>query len=137
MDALLGHEHRPHEDVDLVVRLDDVPRIAEAIGGTFVEDYLPTRAALRCGEIQVDLHPVIFDADGTGWQVGAAPDGGDCPYPRAGFGTGAIAGVTVPCLTPDVQLAHHLGYPPRAQDREDMSLLSEAFHLRLSEPYHD
>jgi lincosamide nucleotidyltransferase A/C/D/E len=84
---------------------------------------------------QADLHPVVFDDDGTGWQLGASPDGSDCPYPAAGFGHGRILGRSVPCLGPELQLEHHSGYPPRDRDRTDMAHLARRFDLSLPPSY--
>ena len=35
------------------------------------------------------------------------------------------------CVTPELQLRHHLGYPPDEADRHDMRLLAEHFGLGL------
>lgn len=139
VDALLGRQHRRHGDIDIVVRLDDIDRLLLALrplGYTVAENYLPTRAVLRNTDgRQVDLHPVAFDDRGDGWQAKAAPDGSDCRYPAGGFVTGAVSGHVVPCLSADVQLAHHLGYDPRPHDREDMRRLAAAFGIELRHPY--
>src|SRR3954464_280564 len=72
VDALLGVQHRPHDDLDIVVPLVAIDRVYDAlatIGYRVSEDLLPTRAVLRDGDgRQVDLHPIRFDASGTGWQ---------------------------------------------------------------------
>ena len=139
IDALLGVQTRDHEDVDVVVefdRLDDVLRAVARLGFVVVEDHLPTRAVLISpAASRIDLHPVIFDEDGCGWQRHAAPDGTDCPYPASGFGRGLLLGTTVPCLTPELQVEHHRGYAPRERDRLDMAALADAFGLALPEPY--
>jgi lincosamide nucleotidyltransferase A/C/D/E len=139
VDALLGTQTRRHDDLDLVValdRVDDVLRAAAPLGFALVEDQRPTRAILRSPDArQIDLHPVTFDAGGTGWQAGAAPDGTDCPYPASGFGRGEVLGRAVPCLTADLQLAHHRGYEPRARDHHDIRALASAFDLDLPDPY--
>jgi lincosamide nucleotidyltransferase A/C/D/E len=135
VDALLGEVTRPHEDVDLVVELGALGAVFEclsSLGFSVTEDFSPVRVVLRSPEgRQVDLHPVTFDEDGTGWQVGAAPDGSDCPYPAAGFTVGRIMDVAVPCLSAELQLEHHSGYTPRDQDREDMARLAVRFGLEL------
>jgi lincosamide nucleotidyltransferase A/C/D/E len=135
VDALLGEVTRPHEDVDLVVELGALGTVFECLsnlGFAVSEDLSPVRVVLRSPEgRQVDLHPVTFDEDGTGWQVGAAPDGSDCPYPANGFTVGKIIDVAVPCLSAELQLAHHSGYIPRDQDHEDMARLAVRFGLEL------
>ncbi len=139
VDALLGEQTREHADLDLVVELlalDRVLAAAEGIGFPLTEDHLPTRAVLgSMNGRQIDLHPVTFDDSGTGWQFRAAPDGSDCPYPATGFRFGSIANEVIPCLTPELQIAHHLGYEPSDTDRCDMAALGAAFGIQLPEPY--
>ena len=139
VDALLGAQHREHDDVDLVVRRSDLDRLRQALlpyGFAVAEDHLPTRLVLRteAGE-QVDLHPVVFDAQGDGWQAGAAADGSDCRYPADGFTTGQVDGRVVPCLGPRVQLEHHSGYSPRPHDVQDVLRLTERYGLALPPEY--
>jgi lincosamide nucleotidyltransferase A/C/D/E len=135
VDALLGEITRSHDDVDLVVELGalvDVFECLSDLGFSVVEDLSPVRVVLRSSEEgQVDLHPVTFDEYRTGWQIGASPDGSDCPYPAEGFTLGKILDVTVPCLSAELQLAHHSGYVPRDRDRIDMGRLAARFELKL------
>jgi lincosamide nucleotidyltransferase A/C/D/E len=139
IEALLGDQHRPHEDLDIVVRLGTVEQVYAAlatVGYRVSEDSLPTRAVLRdTGGRQVDLHPITFDASGNGWQQGAGPDGDDCEYPAHDFTTGRVGTATLGCLSAEVQLAHHLGYVPRPYDHTDMGRLAERFGLDLPPPY--
>jgi lincosamide nucleotidyltransferase A/C/D/E len=138
VDALLGEETRPHDDVDLVVERMALPQVLEtlgALGFQVAEDHAPVRVVLRSPPgRQIDLHPVTFAEDGTGWQAGALPDGSDCPYPAWGFGEGSILGRAVPCLTPELQREHHHGYEPRDKDRVDMMLLGRRFGLSPDDP---
>jgi lincosamide nucleotidyltransferase A/C/D/E len=133
VDALLEEQTRQHGDLDLVVEYEALPDVMVALaelGFVLIEDHSPVRAVLGAPDgRQVDLHPVTFDAEGTGWQRGAAPDGSDCPYPASGFGQGRILDRPVPCLTPDLQLEHHRGYEPRDQDHADMGRLAARFGL--------
>ena len=139
IDALLGVQYRLHEDLDVVVPLADVDTMIGALdvfGYVVAEDDRPTRLVLRTTTgLQVDVHPVTFDPAGIGWQAGALPDGGDCAYPAEGFVDGTVAGARVGCLSAEVQLAHHLGYPPRAHDRDDMERLAHHLGLVLPPPY--
>ena len=135
VDALLGEVTRPHEDVDLVVELGALGAVCECLSSlnfSVTEDLSPVRVVLNSpGGRQVDLHPVTLAEDGTGWQVGAAPDGSDCPYPADGFTVGRIMDVVVPCLSAELQLEHHSGYTPRDRDRADMARLASRFSLQL------
>jgi hypothetical protein len=38
-------------------------------------------------------------------------------------------------LTPELLVAFHLGYEPRAIDRNDMAALAERYALKLPDPY--
>jgi lincosamide nucleotidyltransferase A/C/D/E len=133
VDALLGDVTRPHEDVDLVVELGSLEAVCDclsSLGFAVSEDLTPVRMVLSSPDSRrVDLHPVTFDDAGTGWQVGAAPDGSDCPYPAHGFTVGRILDVVVPCLSAELQLEHHSCYTPRDRDRADMARLVARFGL--------
>lgn len=137
VDALVGRQTREHADLDLVVSERDLARAAAALGGLgfapdeTAEPGLPARLALLAPDgRRVDLHPVVFDERGNGWQ----PLGGDAwgAYPGADLrSTGQVAGRTVRCLSPDLQLRHHLGYPPDENDRRDLRILAAAFDVAL------
>ena len=137
VDALLGRQTRAHDDLDLVVARGDCPRAQAALAelgfahDPDVQPGLPARLVLRSPDgRRVDLHPIWIDERGDGWQeLGSGAWG--C-YPADGLtGTGTVAGRRVRCLTPELQLRHHLGYPPGDNDRHDLRLLAERFELGL------
>jgi lincosamide nucleotidyltransferase A/C/D/E len=135
VDALLGRQTRPHDDADVVLALEQTERAIAALAGlgfAVSQDLRPTRLVLRGGTgRQIDVHPVVFDRAGDGWQHRASPDGSDCRYPADGFVTGTVAGRAVGCLSAAVQVAHHTGYPPQEKDMQDMGRLCERFGLTL------
>jgi lincosamide nucleotidyltransferase A/C/D/E len=138
VDALLGAQTRPHDDLDLVVATEQLPVLYAALaldGYTLAEDALPTRAVLRAApDRRVDLHPVAFDAAGGGTQQ--LPDGARFRYPPEGFhGRGVIAGRGVACLTAEAQLLCHTGYEPDADDRRDVLALCARFGLPVPGAY--
>jgi lincosamide nucleotidyltransferase A/C/D/E len=139
VDALLGRVTREHGDLDLAIDAGDVERAVAGLGdiGLAVEtDERPARLALGDGTRSVDLHPVAWDATGTGRQAGLAGE----PYiypPGSTEAVGRIGPRTVRCLTPALLLDFHLGYEPRAIDREDMAALADRFGLALPPPYED
>jgi lincosamide nucleotidyltransferase A/C/D/E len=141
IDALVSEQTRPHDDLDMVLALGQADRAIDvlgALGFAVAEDLRPVRLVLRdLAGRQVDIHPVTFDADGTGRQQGAAPDGGDCMYPASGFTAGVVAGQCVGCLSAAVQVAHHLGYSPDDADWHDMFLLQTRLGVDLPPPYRD
>jgi lincosamide nucleotidyltransferase A/C/D/E len=139
VDALLGEQTRSHQDVDLVVRLDQVAgmrSVLAPVGFRLIEGAPDSNFVLRDGrDREVDVHPVRFDDTGGG--VYRMEDGGDWIYPAAGFaGRGIIAGREVKCLTPDIQMLGHAGgYVPHETDFHDMRLLHERFGTALQGPY--
>jgi lincosamide nucleotidyltransferase A/C/D/E len=137
VDALLGRETRPHDDLDLVVALAHVERIRAALGArsfALAEDQLPIRFVLAHPELgRVDFHSVSFDAEGGGLQP--QPGGGTFRYPPEGFVTGTIAGRPVRCISADVQVLCHLGYEPREKDVHDVLALHRALGTRLPRSY--
>ena len=131
VDALLGEQTRAHGDLDLVVT--EAGAAAAALAGLgFRPDLeaapgLPARLVLvdRHGR-QVDLHPVVLDTGGNGWQDLGGGAWGD--YPAAGLAAGGlVAGRPVRCVSAALQVAHHMGYPLAAGDRHDLRLLAERF----------
>jgi lincosamide nucleotidyltransferase A/C/D/E len=137
VDALLGRETRSHEDLDLVVALDRVGLIQEALGGrgfTLAEDQLPVRFVLSHPQLgHVDFHTVTFDQEGGGLQP--QPSGKTFRYPPEGFVSGSIAGQKVGCISAAVQLLCHLGYEPKAKDVHDVLALHHALGVNLPEVY--
>jgi lincosamide nucleotidyltransferase A/C/D/E len=128
VDALLGRQTRVHRDLDLALDVThaDLDLAIGALGrlGYGVEtDWRPTRVELAAPSARwVDLHPVVFDEQGTGWQV----DVDDLPpfrYPPEAFTAGSIDGSVVRCLSVAQQLLFHRGYPPRPHDLVDIALL--------------
>jgi lincosamide nucleotidyltransferase A/C/D/E len=110
VDALLGYETRPHDDLDFAVRAEDVDRLA-AVFTEFrhVEaDQWPSAFVLRDERgRQLDFHPLEFDERGDGWQ----PQLGRPPalWPREALrATGRIGGREVRCTSPEFQVEAHL-----------------------------
>ena len=138
VDALLGEQTRPHDDLDVVMALDDGDAACRALsdlGYLVHEDERPTRFVLRGPtDRRIDVHTVTFDDAGGGIQV--LQDGTPWRYPPEGFaGTGLVAGRPVRCLTAEIQLLCHLGYEPDETDRQDMTRLAVRFGLTLPPPF--
>jgi lincosamide nucleotidyltransferase A/C/D/E len=138
VDALLGRQTRPHEDLDLVIALDHVPRIREVLGArgfTLAEDQLPIRFVLSHPQLgHMDFHTVTFDDSGGGLQP--QPNGKVFRYPLEGFVRGRIAGQPVRCISAEVQVLCHLGYEPKEKDIRDVLSLHHALGVPLPASYH-
>lgn len=135
VDALLETQTRPHRDVDLILRVADVPKLLEILEprGFAIREGAPPNSfvlANRSG-LEVDVHAVVFDDDGNG--VYRMQNGEDWIFPADGFsGRGVVDGVTVCCLSPAVQvLCHAHGYEPTEADFRDMELLGERFGVEV------
>jgi lincosamide nucleotidyltransferase A/C/D/E len=135
VDALLGAQTRPHDDLDLVVRVVDVADLERTLGelgysvgyggAPFSIELVDDRGH------QVDVHPFATSPSGDGYYRRA--DGGAWIYPAAGFGgTGNILGREVRCLTPDVVLVNHTtGYALDGDHQRDARALAERYGLPL------
>jgi lincosamide nucleotidyltransferase A/C/D/E len=135
IDALLGEQTREHGDLDIIVRVEDVPRLVAVSraagyspqpGGTHANFVLKTPSGH-----EVDVHAITFDRRGFG--VFALPNGRVWPFPPAAFrGRGRIQGKDVRCLSPDAQVqCHAQGYIPDKADLQDMKLLQDRFGVVL------
>ncbi len=144
IDALLGEQTRPHKDLDILMLVDDVERLCELLShegyklGYLWEENLLTVDArgvetatafvLQDSEgRELDAHALCLDANGNGIP---AWDAEGRILKREGLaGEGVIAGVTVPCFTPEMQMACHTGYELPDKHRRDLELLHEKFRV--------
>jgi lincosamide nucleotidyltransferase A/C/D/E len=126
VDALVGRQTRPHEDLDLVIEAADVATAIDALRGVGFavdEDLRPVSFTLCTPDgRKVDFHPVTWDVHKAGVQ--AQPNNSSWTYPAEGFrGVGQVAGHPVRCLTAEVQILCHAGYQLDAGDLRDLEVL--------------
>lgn len=138
VDALLGEQTRPHDDLDLVIDFDQIAAVREALtthGYQPCLDEMPTRFVLKApGDRRIDFHPMHFDESGFAHQQLPGGKLFTCRI-SALNGAGQISGRAVRCLNPELQLAVHTGYEPVATDRRDVQLLCDRFGLIPPEDY--
>ena len=110
VDALVGRQTRPHQDLDLVIARDDLAAAQQTLAPAgFAHDAtampgLPARLVLVDADgRQVDLHPVIFDRHGYGWQDLGADAWGAYPAEEL-TATGVISGRPVRRKTPTLEV---------------------------------
>jgi lincosamide nucleotidyltransferase A/C/D/E len=151
VDALLGEQTRPHKDLDLFVRLEDLATIIRvlvplgfALKNIWEENRwvgYPVPVPLIAKESvgmdvatafvldddlgrEIDIHVLAFDACGNGvpaWNT-------DVFLPASAFtGHGTIAGTPVHCLSAPMQMLTHAGYTLQDKDICDLRLLYERF----------
>jgi lincosamide nucleotidyltransferase A/C/D/E len=135
VDALLGEQTREHSDLDIILRVEDLPRLVEvarASGYVCKPGGTETNLVLQTGSgHEVDVHAIAFDERGFG--VFVLPDGRKWPFPPLAFsGRGQIRGRGVRCLSPEAQVqCHAQGYAPDENDLRDMKLLQDRFGVVL------
>ena len=145
IDALLREETRPHKDLDLIMLLDDVARMCDLLArdgyqlkefwseNVFVVDpagaETPTAFVLHDSEgHQVDAHAMLIDEQGNGIPAWNSEEG-LIFRPEDLAGSGAIAGVSVSCISPAMQAVCHSGYAMPDFQIQDMTLLHQRYGL--------
>ena len=133
VDALLGIQTRPHEDVDIVIQQKDVPRLRELLAARgYTDAERPDTSAWNfvLGDSNghlVDIHAVVFDSGGNGL-YGPLKEG--VMYPAASFtGSGTIHGYPVTCVSAEQIVQFHSAYEPDENDIQDVSALCELFGI--------
>jgi lincosamide nucleotidyltransferase A/C/D/E len=139
VDALLGHQSRPHKDVDIAIQEQDVSRLRELLqekGYREIKLEIARPHNFVLGDEQgheIDIHVIVLDANGNG-RYGPI-DNGEM-YPADSLtGTGFIAGQAVRCISPEWLVKFHSGYELQAKDFRDVSALCEKFGIPLPEEY--
>ena len=122
VDALVRRQTRSHDDLDLVVLLQEVPEVERELAalGYRRAGGAPPTSFESVDEVgrQVDVHPIAADG------AYRLREGGIWHYPLDGLrGKGAIAGLAVDCLTAATQVICHAGYELDADDVHDLRLL--------------
>lgn len=134
VDALLGSQTRPHEDLDIAVHHRDTARIRSLLQERgYVE--IPRDDSWLCnfvlGDKQghcIDIHSFEFDPQGK------CVFGVQYPFESL-QGSGSIAGVAVKCITPEWMVKFHKGYTLDEHDYQDVKALCDKFNIPLPEEY--
>ncbi|MEV0783009.1 amino acid transporter [Streptomyces sp. NPDC050423] len=130
IDALVGEETRPHQDLDLLHRREQEPALVAALvaaGYAQTVDWRPVRFVLsHPSGSGIDLHPLEFAPDGSATQSSFDPRE-PFRYPAECFVTGTVGGTPVRCISVRQQVEFHQGYDPGPADLHDMALLRREF----------
>ena len=134
VDALLGEQTRPHEDLDIALPHRYVPKLRELLEARGYRD-VPREDTRDCNFVLgdgkghlVDVHTYTFDESGANI-FGVAYE------PRHLTGTGAISGYPVKCPPPDVMVEFHTGYDVDENDYRDAKALCERYNIPLPKDY--
>ncbi|MDQ6710327.1 MAG: aminoglycoside nucleotidyltransferase [Candidatus Dormibacteraeota bacterium] len=136
VDALLGHQTRPHDDLDITISAKDRDAFTSAmraLGFTVHRIDNEFNWVLLDGKGRlVDVHLVDFTETliSGGGQKMYGPGG--LPFEVGSLdGRGVIAGKAVRCETADFQIRGHTSYTPDAADYADVVALCQAFGIEV------
>jgi lincosamide nucleotidyltransferase A/C/D/E len=139
VDALLGEQTRPHDDLDIAIQEKDVASLralVDARGFRNVprDDTSAWNFVLgNSADERVDVHVVVIDSQGNG--IYGPPENG-LMYPSGSLdGTGSILGYPVRCIAAGHLVRFHTGYKLRPKDYHDVSALCERFGIDYPEDY--
>jgi lincosamide nucleotidyltransferase A/C/D/E len=139
VDALLGEQSRPHQDLDITIQQKDVPKLRQLLRARGYKDIKLEQArawnfVLRDEKgIEIDVHVIVLDAQGDG--VYGPAEKGEM-YPAASLtGSGQIEGRTVRCISSEWMVKFHSGYELKDKDFRDVSALCRKFGIDLPPAY--
>lgn len=133
VDAHLGKQTRPHEDLDIIIQTKDVPKLRSLLselGYKNVPRDDTREENFVLGNEQgllVDVHAFHFDENGDGiyGNLGAA-------FPKKCFdGIGEINGQKVKCISPEQMVIFHTNYTPDENDVKDVLALCKKFNIEV------
>jgi lincosamide nucleotidyltransferase A/C/D/E len=130
VDALLGVETRPHDDLDIALPHKQVPRLRVLMSDRGFEEQFRDDA-WECNFVLADEHGSRLDVhsytlDDEGLNIFGVP------YMREHLtGRGSIDGYPVRCIAPEWLVKFHTGYEVDDNDYHDVRLLCERFAIEL------
>ena len=141
VDALLGRETRSHKDLDLLVLIEDLPRLRRMFAWLGFELSFAWEES-RSMETEGETWPTAFVAtDASGRPIDVHLIGIEAgrivqhyehqwPLPQPFGATGTIAGQAIPCASLAAQLAMHTGYALPEAHQVDVDLLRASLDIR-------
>jgi len=136
VDALLGEQTRPHQDLDIAIPHKDATLIRTVLWANGYGE-VPRDDSWECNFVLGDDHGHLVDVhtyayDSTGKLVYGLQ------YPLDSLnGRGAIAGHPVKCITPEWMVKFHTGYKLDDNDYHDVKALCRRFGIALPGEYAD
>jgi lincosamide nucleotidyltransferase A/C/D/E len=134
VDALLGEQTRPHDDLDIAVQHKDVPALRALLEARGYRD-VPCEDSWECNFVlgdnqghKIDIHSYTFD-DAGNLTYGVA-------YPPGSLsGAGSVNGYPVTCISPEWMVKFHTGYPLDENDYHDVKMLCQRFDINVPPEY--
>ncbi len=132
IDALLGKQTRPHEDLDIAIDRKDVIKLR-----SLLKEYQekPKEGSTEWNFVlydekghEIDVH--VFEFDDKKNNVYGIE------YPKESLtGEGIINGQAVKCISPEWVIKFHADYEPKDNDLRDIRALCEKFGIEPPENY--
>jgi lincosamide nucleotidyltransferase A/C/D/E len=139
VDALLGKQTRPHEDVDIVIQQKDLAALRKLLEDQGYKDVPRDDTSdwnFVLGDDKghlVDVHVIVLDDKQNGLY---GPLERGLMYPAQSLlGTGVIDGHKVRCISAAYMVRFHTGYALKESDYKDVSALCEKFGIDLPQEY--
>jgi lincosamide nucleotidyltransferase A/C/D/E len=134
VDAVLGEQTRPHDDLDIALPHAQVARLRALLSTRgFCEQHRDD--SWECNFVladeagrRLDVHSYTLDAAGV--NVGGVPYIGEHLT-----GRGVIGGYPVRCVPPVWLVKFHTGYESDDNDWHDVRLLCERFQIAVPDEY--
>lgn len=137
VDALLGKQTRPHEDLDIIIEEKNLPKMRELLEAKGYKDVSrddtrPWNFVLGdMGGRLVDVHAFSFDENGNGVYGNHGP-----AFPAECFkGRGTVLEKEVKCISAEQIVKFHTQYEPDENDVKDVTALCERFGIELPNIY--
>lgn len=147
IDALVGEQSRLHKDLDAILLLDDMVPMSEILGqdgyqlkelwseNSWTVDKAGNETATafvlqdkECREF--DVHAIYLDEHGNG--IPAWAEAESFIFSREDLaGEGIIAGCSIKCISPAMQVYCHTGYKLPEIQLCDLELLREKFGVEV------
>jgi lincosamide nucleotidyltransferase A/C/D/E len=134
VDALLGHQTRKHDDLDIALRHSDVSALRKLLEGYGYRD-VPSNGSWLCNFVLGDDHDHRIDIHSFETDVSGENIFGVAYRAEHLTGIGMIEGYKVRCVAPDRMVKFHTGYPLDKNDFLDVKALCEKFDLELPEEH--
>jgi lincosamide nucleotidyltransferase A/C/D/E len=134
VDAVIGEQTRPHDDLDIALSHAQVPRLRALLSTRGFREQ-QRDDSWECNFVladeagrQLDVHSYTLDAGGLNVE--------SVPYSAEHLtGRGVIGGSAVRCISPEWLVKFHTGYELDDKDWHDVRLLCERFEIEVPDEY--
>jgi lincosamide nucleotidyltransferase A/C/D/E len=134
VDAVLGEQTRPHDDLDIALPQAQVPHLRVLLSARGFREQRRDDS-WECNFVLVDeagrrLDVHSYTLDAAGLNVGGVAYSGEQLT-----GRGVIGGYPVHCISPEWLVKFHTGYELDDNDWHDVRLLCDRFRIPLPDEY--